>query len=116
MKECQNCKTKNADSAKHCNFCDALLPETTKEEKNEKVFIHNEKAEIQKAKKRMWIFAIIGVLIFSAISGVLAFIFANVKASKSEILYNVVDRAIKEEKTYSGIFWPLYFSARAKTS
>jgi hypothetical protein len=102
MKRCQNCGTKNADSAKQCNFCDTAFPEISTAEKEKKHFNHNEAKEKKNAKKRIFAISAICALLLCGIACVLIFVFSTQQPSKAETLYDVISKAVREEMTYVG--------------
>ncbi len=102
MKQCQNCGTKNADSSKQCNFCNATLSEKEACLPKENNYVHDEKTEKKKVKrKKMW-FVIIGVLILSALVCIFIAVFSAEKTVKGEEIYSAVTSAFSDGNKFSG--------------
>lgn len=102
MKICPNCGTKNSDSAKHCNFCDATFPQAESPQKRETNYTHDSQTEKKKANKRKFLIALSAILVFCALLGILKIVFSGDKTSKSEELVTILSNAITEEGKFSG--------------
>ncbi len=102
MKKCPNCGTKNADSAKHCNFCDTHFSESETVIKKETTYIHDSQTERKKAQKRKLIITFVSVLVVSALVSLLIVVFSNHGESNSQKLASLLTKSITQENTFSG--------------